>query len=69
MRFKNYVLKKLFSDDDSYADGEYEQKDVVVDENGLPKKKNKSKSSNGGRENWAGRCDFFLSCLGYAVRI
>ncbi len=59
IRFKNYVLRKLFSDDDSYAEGEYSNKDSI--NKSLSKKGRKSKET---RENWSGKCDFFLSCLG-----
>lgn len=66
MKFKNFVLKKLFSDDDSYAEGEYEQNDDSVTPRNAAQKKKSSKEKDV-RENWAGKCDFFLSCLGYAV--
>ena len=59
-RIKKYVFGKFFSDDDSYSHGEYE-KDVDGNIVALASKHDVS------RENWTGRCDFFLSCLGYAV--
>ena len=62
-RLKDYFMKLIFSDDTSYAYGEYQKDD---DGNIIDKAVIKS-SDPADRENWSGRCDFFLSCLGYAV--
>lgn len=66
---KLYINKKIFKEDDSYANGEYEKDPYSVEIHEVDQKsiKKQEKEESGGRENWSGHCDFFLSCLGYAV--
>lgn len=54
-KFKNFFVNKVFTDT-SYADGEYERASVA-----------ESGSENQPREQWGGRFEFILSCIGYAV--
>lgn len=54
-KFKNFFVNKVFTDT-SYADGEYERTSDTD-----------SSAGNQTREQWGGRFEFILSCIGYAV--
>lgn len=58
VKVKKFIFKKIFTDDDAYADGEYEKNSVGVADSHVNISKPK-----GERENWSGKFDFFLSCL------
>ena len=59
-RLKEFIHKKIFKDDNSYAEGEYEKENNTNVVNLPPFDKKEE------RENWSGRFDFFLAALGYA---
>jgi hypothetical protein len=61
IKIKKFILKKIFSDDDSYANGEYDKENELnmFNQSTVDKKDNQ-------RENWSGKFDFILSALGYA---
>ena len=53
-KIRNWVFRKIFSEDDAYADGEYEKNENFEDTIDTTMPVNKS---NLERENWSGRFD------------
>ncbi len=50
-RIRNWVFRKIFSEDDAYADGEYEKNENADETMNTVNKKNVE------RENWSGKFD------------
>ena len=64
-RIKKFLISRLFTDD-AYSEGEYEKSEYALSQAHTMVEKG-SRGDEKRRENWSGRFDFFLSCLGYAV--